>query len=124
MGEAKRKSERGYDLVMFAIGRRGNMTPSTCEKAAAAWRTITAENPKARFMLQVGGFDDDPRDLWEFPEVCAYVQLWARFAGLTDPDKAEVFGEYTLGFSPHAASSAKRSRARPSNPHRPCGGSQ
>ena len=48
MGEAKRKSECGYDMVMFTIGARDDLTPSTCEKAAAAWRTITAENPKAR----------------------------------------------------------------------------
>ncbi len=82
MGEAKRKSECGYDMVMFTIGARGDLTPSTCEKAAAAWRTITAENPKAKFVLQVGGFDDDPRELWEFPEVCAYVQRWANLVGL------------------------------------------
>jgi hypothetical protein len=82
MGEAKRKSECGYDMVMFTIGARDDLTPSTCEKAAAAWRTITAENPKAKFVLQVGGFDDDPRELWEFPEVCAYVQRWANLVGL------------------------------------------
>ncbi len=32
MGEAKRKSECGYDMVMFTIGARDDLTPSTCEK--------------------------------------------------------------------------------------------
>ena len=54
-----------------------------------SWRTITAENPKAKFVLQVGGFDDDPRELWEFPEVCAYVQRWANLVGLDTLEDAD-----------------------------------
>ena len=89
MGEAKRKSERGYDMMMFTIGSRDDLTPSMCEKAAAAWRRITAENSKAKFMLHIGGFDDDPRELWEFPEVCAYAQQWAKLVGLDTPEEAD-----------------------------------
>ena len=60
-----------------------------CEKAAAAWRTITAENSKAKLMLHIGGFDDDPRELWEFPEVCAYAPQWAKLVDLDAPEEAD-----------------------------------
>jgi len=89
MGEAKRKSERGHDTMIFTIGSRNDLTPGMCEKAAAAWRTVTAENPKATFVLNVVGYDDDPRELWEFPDVCAYIQQWAKLVGLDDIDEAD-----------------------------------
>ena len=74
-------------MMMCTIGSRDDLTPSMCEKAAAAWRTITAENPKAKFMLHIGGFDDDPRELWEFPEVPPTPSRWANSSASTPPRK-------------------------------------
>jgi hypothetical protein len=28
--------------------------------------------------VAVGGYESDPRDLWEIPEVCAFMARWAR----------------------------------------------
>jgi hypothetical protein len=103
MGEAKRTSERRYDMVMFTIGDREDLTPGMCEKAAVAWRTITAENPKASFELNIVGYDDDPRELWEFLDVCAYVQRWAKLVGLDDIEEADRWVGSGIGLALLAA---------------------
>jgi len=43
-----------------------------------------AAYPKARILIMIGGFDEDPRSLWDIPEVVDYVQRFARAAGLHD----------------------------------------
>jgi hypothetical protein len=34
-----------------------------------------ANRLKGRLIFQIQGYDDDPRDLWEFPEVCAWMRV-------------------------------------------------
>jgi len=72
------------DTIVFQYGKRGDLTEKAAQKAGDAWRKVIARYPNAVYILIMPGYDDDPRDLWEFPDVCAYVCLWARFAHLDD----------------------------------------
>jgi hypothetical protein len=39
-----------------------------------------------RIYIKVGGYDSDPRELWEIPEVCRFMVRWARETkALDDP---------------------------------------
>jgi hypothetical protein len=69
-------------LVQLTIGARGSLTRSFAEAAAKAWRETLKRHPKASFGISVAGYDDDPRELIDFPEVREYVCRWARFAGV------------------------------------------
>jgi hypothetical protein len=70
-------------LVQLTIGARGSLTRSFAKAAAKAWRETLGRHPKATFGLSIAGYDDDPRELVDFPEVRDYVCRWARFAGVT-----------------------------------------
>jgi hypothetical protein len=39
-------------------------------------------HPKASFQISIAGYDDDPRELCDFPEVREYVCRWAKCAGI------------------------------------------
>src|SRR5262245_33537983 len=54
-----------------------------------AWQKALAKYPKAYIHPHVAGYDTDPRELWQIPEVCDYLCHWARFAGL---DHSSAFG--------------------------------
>ena len=47
-----------------------------------AWRETSMRFPNSGFYLQIAGYDNDPREPWEFPEVARYVRRFARTAGL------------------------------------------
>jgi len=76
-------------MAPFTMGTRDALTKGEARFAAKFWRKFTARYPKAIFMLTILGYDADPRELHEFPEVCRYVRWWARFAGMDDPVVAD-----------------------------------
>jgi hypothetical protein len=71
---------------MFCVGKRGRLTYHAASVRAYAFRTTIAAHPRAYVILNFAGYDDDPRALWEFPDVCRYAQKWADFAGVANPD--------------------------------------
>jgi hypothetical protein len=73
------------------IGTRDELTKAAAACYAARWREATARYPKAVFYLQLLGYDTDPRELWEFPEVRRYVRRWARLAGLSELETANFW---------------------------------
>jgi hypothetical protein len=81
--------ERDAQGIAFAIGLRGELGKAEARNAAKAWREVTNRYPKGVFILNIPGYDDDPRELWEFPDVCRFVRWWARFAGMDDPETAD-----------------------------------
>jgi hypothetical protein len=64
-----------------------------------------ARYPKALFLLTFAGYDDDPRELHELPEVCAYARTWAELAGMDNEAAAES------GLEPARAASSLRWKA-------------
>ena len=71
------------DLISHCIGKRGDLTRRAAKAAAREWKECLRLAPKA-YVLSISGYDDDPRNLWEFDEVRKFVQQFARFAGIND----------------------------------------
>jgi hypothetical protein len=72
---------RQFSLV---IGTRDQLTKREADSAGKAFKVLRSRHPRSRIMLFMLGYDQDPRELWEFPEVCRYVRRFARTAGLSD----------------------------------------
>jgi hypothetical protein len=53
------------------------------------WLEATKRYPRAFFVISIAGYDDDPRELWEFEEVRRYIRWFARFTGLNDVESAD-----------------------------------
>src|SRR5689334_19337505 len=70
-------------LINLAMPR-GDLTKRTAREMAETFRKARTRSPQSRIMLVFCGYDDDPRELWQFPEVCRYLKWWARFAGIGD----------------------------------------
>jgi hypothetical protein len=70
-------------LVEMTIGARGSLTRSFAKAAAKAWRETIKRHPKAMFGINIAGYDNDPRELVDFPEVRKYVRRWAELAGVS-----------------------------------------
>jgi hypothetical protein len=69
--------------VVIMLGTRGHLTEQYAREAADSFRQMRARLPKAEIALTVGGYDDDPRELFQVPEVCRFVQFWAGVAGVS-----------------------------------------
>jgi hypothetical protein len=105
MDEAKRRKADGHKPVMYVaglddatelldtlgdrvaaiflcVGERGHLTEERAAAAAEQWRSVLARNIECLW-LHVAGYDDDPRELFEIDEVCAYLKLFVQHADLT-----------------------------------------
>jgi hypothetical protein len=76
-------------FIPFTIGSRGNLSRAAAKRAATMWRQAISRYPKACFMICLLGYNNDPREIWEFRDARRYVRWWARFAGMDDPATAE-----------------------------------
>jgi hypothetical protein len=69
-------------IFAFPIGRRDDLSKTAAKIAARNWRELRQKYPKARIILHMPGYGEDPREIWEFPDAARYVRWWARFAGI------------------------------------------
>jgi hypothetical protein len=76
-------------FIPVTIGARGNLSKAEARRGAAMWRQATGRYPEACFMISLLGYNEDPREVWEFRDARRYVRWWARFAGLDDPAVAD-----------------------------------
>jgi hypothetical protein len=60
-------------VLGFMLATKGEMNRKAMATAVLAWRALKIESTTA-ITLVIGGYDDDPRELWEIPEVCTYVR--------------------------------------------------
>jgi len=72
----------------ITIGMRGELNHAKAKKSARVWQRMAERYHKGIFYLQIAGYDDDPRELWEIKETRKYIGQWARFAGLDRIDIA------------------------------------
>jgi hypothetical protein len=75
-------SDQDNTLIVMTIGMPGDLTRQEAETAARAWLATHKRYPRATTWLQIAGYDDDPRELYEFPEVTRYVRRFARAANI------------------------------------------
>lgn len=63
------------DVIIMELGGRGRF-PSP-EKVAADFARVVLSNPRAEIGIAIGGFDDDPRELFDVPEVMDWLREFA-----------------------------------------------
>jgi hypothetical protein len=69
---------------------RDALTKRDARQMAEMFRKARARSPQSPVALTFAGFDDDPRELWQFPEVCRYLRWWVRFAELPRWEDAQA----------------------------------
>jgi hypothetical protein len=87
---ALKQTVPGLEAAINAIiiGRRGYFSRHEAKRAAKAWREAVTQYPHACFYPNIAGYDDDPREIWEFEDACHYVRQWANFAGMDNLETA------------------------------------
>ena len=76
---------------MFKNSIRVDLSVECALEAAATWKRIRAQSPDSSVFVALLGYDQDPRELFEFPEVCRGFRRWARAAGIhSDVNKAQA----------------------------------
>jgi hypothetical protein len=78
-------------MVQLIIGTRVDLSVECALEAAATWKRIRAQSPASSVYVALLGYDQDPRALFELPEVCRHFRRWARAAGIPrDVNKAQA----------------------------------
>lgn len=62
-----------YDAATIQVGAK-DPPPDAVEMSAQGILLLRQTSPDAMITLWVDGYDDDPRELWDIPEVCEQVK--------------------------------------------------
>lgn len=86
-------------FIPIVIGVRGRLTAREAKRLAGFWCEIIKRHPKAIYYPQLLGYDDDPRELYEFEDVRLYLRQFAHFAGIAGPEAigVETAGNFFVG---------------------------
>jgi hypothetical protein len=76
-------------MCPVSIGTRDKLTEQAARENADLWREAVRRYPKAMFQINLLGFDQDPREIWEIEDAARYVRWWARYAGMDDFETAD-----------------------------------
>lgn len=68
--------------LIYLMMARGDLTKRNARQTAEAFRHARARSPQSPVCLSFLGYDQDPREVWQFPEVRRFLRWWARFAGI------------------------------------------
>jgi len=60
-------------VLLFQLGNRDDLTDKALATAVMSWRRLPIQ-PSTQILLSIGGYDNDPRELWDIYEVRRYVQ--------------------------------------------------
>lgn len=77
------KPDLDRTVLTMVIGERGSFNRKGLATAVLAWRALKI-TPTTAIALLIGGYDNDPRELWEIAEVRSYVQ---KFCAKTEAHK-------------------------------------
>jgi hypothetical protein len=66
-----------YGVVFLEVGMKGELTSARAARGATAILGIAATAPEATITVMIGGFDNDPRELWDIAEAATYVRMLA-----------------------------------------------
>lgn len=59
-------------MMVFSICSKAEMNAHALAMAIMSWRALKF-TPSTAVTMHIGGYDDDPRELWEIPEVRDFV---------------------------------------------------
>jgi len=62
-----------YHHILVEIGNREHLTAHHAVLAARALGIAARVHPDAEIMLTIGGYDDDPREIWHIPECVQHI---------------------------------------------------
>ena len=71
-------------MIALEIGVKDHLSDTNARLAATAFQLARQHYPDSPLMFMIGGYDDDPRELWEIPETRRYIRAWAVFCGIAD----------------------------------------
>jgi hypothetical protein len=69
-------------MVQLVIGTRADLSAEAAIEAAETWKRIRAQSPHSIIGVCFLGYDQDPRELHDFPEVGRHLRRWARAASI------------------------------------------
>jgi hypothetical protein len=75
--------------AIVQIGTADDLTPETRARSVRLFHKLVERHAKW-IAFVIGGYDDDPRELWEIPEVIAYVVEWLIAADLRTAEQARA----------------------------------
>jgi hypothetical protein len=62
-------------FLIFQIGDKSDLGRKALAYAVMSWRRLQRDiQPSTMIMLTFGGYDSDPRELWQIPEVRQFTQ--------------------------------------------------
>lgn len=73
-----------YALIALEIGCKGDLTTDNAIKWGKAFHLARVRHPTSPIAFCIGGYDDDPREIYNIPEVARYIRIFAMAANLTD----------------------------------------
>jgi hypothetical protein len=89
-GELPDASGAQSTFVNIVVGVRFDLTKQAAKNAGIGFRQAVEKYPNAQFHLNLMGYDEDPRELWDIVEAARYIRQWAKFAGLHSPEDVKV----------------------------------
>lgn len=87
------------NIVVIEIGGKNHLSEGILRKMALGPAMTHARYPEAKIALSIGGYDDDPRELWQIPEAVEYIRRFTAQAGLRDWHSSlfRALDELTIG---------------------------
>jgi hypothetical protein len=70
------EAEDEVALVAIEIGVRGDLTLGAVAQSVMAFALAQKRYPEAEFALVIGGYDDDPREVWDIPEAKHFFRVF------------------------------------------------
>lgn len=73
---AGERHDLGHTMLTFSIGTRPYFNRKALATAVVSWRALDIK-PSTVIVLHLGGYDDDPRELWQIPEARDFIRRFA-----------------------------------------------
>jgi hypothetical protein len=79
---------KGVGFVAMEIGDRSDLSEQAARLPLRRGAQRYSNILRASFSIALSGYGDDPRELWDVPEVVRFVNWWAGYAGMDDFETA------------------------------------
>jgi len=67
-------------VMMFSIGEYPRLYSKALATAVMSWRALKIK-PSTAIIIHLGGYDNDPRELWDIPQAREFIRKFAERTG-------------------------------------------
>lgn len=67
-------------VMMFSIGEYPRLYAKALAAAVMSWRALKIK-PSTAIIIHLGGYDEDPRELWDIPQAREFIRKFAEKTG-------------------------------------------